>query len=132
MSHFIGKGERSALKIAKELIGEEAEYKTQYPFKNLMKGDYADTLSERQLKETLDIVIFQDLKEIIVVRVQGGAHTGILKSSRDTVQKKMLEWNGCKVIDLWYYECPILWKEIINDASRFEVKSAFIDAGFNF
>ena len=97
-----------------------------------MKGDYADTLSERQLKETLDIVVFQDPKETIVIRVQGGDHTGILKSSRDTVQKKMLEWNDCKVIDLWYYECPQLWKEEVNEASRFEVKTAFIDAGFSF
>ena len=108
MSHFIGKGERSALKILIELIGEEGDYKTQYPFKNLMRGDYVDTLSERQTKETLDIVVFQDSKETIVIRVQGGDHTGILKSARDTVQKKMMEWNVCKVIDYWYYECPQL------------------------
>lgn len=131
MSHFIGKGEKSALEIVKEMVGAEADYRTQYPFKNLMEGDYADTLSERQIKETLDIVIFQDSKETIVVRVQGGDHTGILKSARDTVQKKMLEWNKCKVVDLWYYECPVLWKEIVNDASRFEVKTAFIDAGLH-
>ena len=43
----------------------------------------------------------------------------------------MLEWNKCKVVDLWYYECPVLWKEIVNDASRFEVKTAFIDAGLH-
>jgi len=129
MSHFIGKGERSALKILIELIGEEGDYKTQYPFKNLMRGDYVDTLSDRQTKETLDIVVFQDSKETIVIRVQGGDHTGILKSARDTVQKKMLEWNGCKVIDLWYYECPQLWKEKVNEASRLEVKTALLDAG---
>ena len=47
-----------------------------------------------------------------------------MTASRDLVQKKMLEWNDCKVVDLWFYDCPVLWKEILNEKSIKEVKFA--------
>ena len=119
---FIGQGERSALKILKSIFGEiECEFKIQYLFKKLMKGDWADTLSERQEKETLDIVIFRVTKPTIVVRVQDKHHDSILKTSQDLVQKQMLEWNGCIVVDLWHKECPTLWSETVNEKSYEEV-----------
>ena len=86
-----------------------------------MKGDYVDTLSERQEKETLDIVVFRVNKPKIVVRIQDKHHDSILKTSQDMVQKKMLEWNGCIVIDLWHKECPTLWSETVNEKSYEEV-----------
>ena len=88
-----------------------------------MKTDFYDTLSDRQLRETLDIVIFRPTKSTIVVRVQDKHHDSILKTSQDRVQKQMLEWNGCIVIDLWYKECPTLWSEEINEQSIEEVSS---------
>ena len=130
MTVIIGKGEKTALEVLKEIYEEDVEYKTQVQFKDLMSYDFSEDLSERQQKETVDIVLFSGFNPVCV-RVQGGDHTGILKSARDTVQKKMLEWNGCKVIDLWYYECPELWKEQVNEGSRFEVKTAFLDAGLS-
>ena len=92
-----------------------------YLFKKLMNGDWADTLSERQEKETLDIVIFRVTKPTIVVRVQDKHHDSILKTSQDLVQKQMLEWNGCIVVDLWHKECPTLWSEEVNEKSIEEI-----------
>ncbi len=121
---FVGEGEVTALKILKSIFGEkECEYKIQYLFKKLMNEEFADTLSERQEKETLDIVIFRVTQKTIVVRVQDKHHDSILKTSQDRVQKQMLEWNGCIVIDLWYKECPTLWSEEINEQSIEEVSS---------
>ena len=121
---FVGEGEVTALKILKSIFGEtECEYKIQYLFKKLMNDEFADTLSERQEKETLDIVIFRVTQKTIVVRVQDKHHDSILKTSQDRVQKQMLEWNGCIVTDLWYKECPTLWSEEINEESIEEVSS---------
>ena len=90
-----------------------------------MKGEFLGALTERQQKQTLDIVIFGVTKPFtLVIRVQGKNHTGEMTASRDLVQKKMLEWNDCKVVDLWFYDCPVLWKEILNEKSIKEVKFA--------
>ena len=38
---FIGEGERTSLKILKSIFGDnECDYKIQYPFHKLMKGDF--------------------------------------------------------------------------------------------
>ena len=47
-----------------------------------------------------------------------------LKSARDSVQKQMLEWSNCTVVDIWFHDCPVLFKEKLNDESRKEVKEA--------
>jgi len=65
----------------------------------------------------------------VVIRVQGKDHEGILKSARDTVQKKILEWHNCIVVDLNWYDCPILFNEKLNDGSRDEVKNALSSSG---
>mgnify|MGYP001582401626 FL=1 len=36
----------------------------------------------------------------------------------------MLEWSNCKVVDLWWYDCPTLFKNIENDESKREVMEA--------
>ena len=38
---------------------------------------------------------------------------------------------NCKVVDLWFYECPMLWKEKVNKTSEEEIRFAFIDAGLD-
>ena len=114
MTVIIGKGEKTALELLKEIYGEDVEYKTQVRFKDLMSYEFSEELSERQQKETVDIVMFH-LFNPVCVRVQGGDHTGILKSARDTVQKQMLEWCNCIVVDLWHEECPTLWSEEVNE-----------------
>jgi len=123
MTVIIGKGEKTALEVLKEIYGKDVEYSTQIQFKHLMNYEFIDDLSERQQKETVDIVLFSGFNPVCV-RVQGGDHSGILKSARDTVQKQMLEWCNCVVVDLWFHECPELFKEKLNDESRREVREA--------
>ena len=130
MTVIIGRGEKTALELLKEIYGEDVEYKTQIPFKDLMSSEFSDDLSERQQKETVDIVMFS-LFNPVCVRVQGGDHTGILKSARDTVQKQMLEWSNCIVVDLWFHDCPELFKEKLNDESRREVYEALNRVGLH-
>ena len=88
-----------------------------------MSDEFKDGLSERQMKESVDIVLYT-LFDTICIRVQGRDHKGVLKSSRDIVQKQMLEWSNCKVVDLWWYDCPTLFKNIENDESKRELMEA--------
>ena len=130
MTVIIGKGEKTALEVLKEIYGEDVEYRTQIQFKDLMNFEFSEDLSERQKKETVDIVLFSGFNPVCV-RVQGGDHTGILKSARDTVQKQMLEWCNCIVVDLWFHDCPELFKEKLNDESRREVREALNRVGLH-
>jgi hypothetical protein len=123
MTEIIGNGEVTALSILKKEYGKSIEYSIQVPFKDLMSYEFKDGLSERQMKESVDIVLYT-LFDIVCIRVQGKDHKGVLKSSRDTVQKQMLEWSNCKVVDLWWYDCPTLFKNIENDESKREVMEA--------
>lgn len=123
MTEIIGNGEVTALSILKKEYGDFIEYHTQVPFKDLMSWEFKDGLSERQQKESVDIVLYTGF-EPVCIRVQGKDHKGILKSSRDTVQKQMLEWSNCKVVDLWWYDCPTLFKNIENEESKKEVMEA--------
>jgi len=123
MTEIIGNGEVTALSIIKKEYGDSIEYCTQIPFKDLMSYEFKDGLSERQMKESVDIVLYT-LFDTVCIRVQGRDHKGVLKSSRDTVQKQMLEWSNCKVIDLWWYDCPTLFKNIESDESKREVMEA--------
>lgn len=120
---IIGHGEDVCISILKDLF-PDAEIKTQYHFSKLMKGDFVGSVTERQEKETLDIVIFQELKRPIVVRVQDQHHSGVMTAERDRVQKKTLEWNECIVVDIQYYNCPNIFKDKINDESRRELLEA--------
>ena len=107
---FIGRGEKTALAVLKDLFGLKADYKIQVKFKDLLKGDWIDTVTPSQEKETLDIVIIKNNK-VIVFRIQDDHHRGLHTQERDLVQKKTLEWNDCYVIDVWEHDCPNLFKE---------------------
>ena len=107
---FIGRGEETALSVLKDLFGLKADYKIQVKFKDLLKGDWIDTVTPSQEKETLDIVIIKNNK-VIVFRIQDAHHRGMHTQERDLVQKKTLEWNDCYVIDVWEHDCPNLFKE---------------------
>ena len=120
---FVGEGERACLTILKSMFGKLCEYKIQYPLSKLMSEEFKDTLSERQRKETLDIVIFRPEQKTIVVRVQDKHHKGLRISSIDLIQKQMLEWNNCSVVDLWWEECPNLWEDSVNEKSIEEVST---------
>ena len=125
---IIGKGEETALDLLMQLFPDK-EVKIQVPFKDLLHGEWVDTVTERQEKETLDIVVFTD--PIIVIRVQDPHHNGRITSARDLVQRKTLEWNGHRVVDLQHYECTEIMKERINDKSMKELLNALSDEGIN-
>ena len=120
---FIGKGEETALSILKDMYGESAEYTIQVPFRNLLNEEWQGTLTERQEKETLDIVVKTNLKTV-VFRIQDAHHRGMHTAERDLEQKKTLEWNGHTVVDLWDHDCPELFKEKKNAKSIAEVKES--------
>ena len=107
----------------KDIYGEFAEYKIQVPFRDLLNEEWAGTLTERQEKETLDIVVKTNLKTV-VFRIQDAHHRGMHTAERDLVQKKTLEWNGHTVVDLWDHDCPELFKEKKNSKSIAEVKES--------
>jgi len=121
MTEFIGAGEKTALKILKELM-PNARFTIQFPLRKLLKEEYDRTKSDRQAKETLDIVVFRKDRIPLAVRVQDKHHTTQYMSNIDAVQKRLLILNGVNVIDLWYNECDELFQEKLNDKSRKEVK----------
>jgi len=128
--NIIGAGEDTAVAILEELyaLNTNVEIKRQQPLTNLLTEEFKDSLAESYLKHKIDIMII-GLDKPVVIRVQGKDHEGVLKSARDTVQKKILEWHNCIVVDLNWYDCPILFKEELNDGSRDEVKNALSSSG---
>lgn len=126
--NFIGVGETTALDILQDLY-KDAKIIPQYPFVTLINDDYKDSLSDSYLKHKIDIVVLRPNEKTIVVRVQDKHHEGVLTAARDTVMKKILEWNDCIVVDLNWYECEELWKEEKNTHSLNEVVLALKDSG---
>ena len=126
--NIIGVGEDTAVSILNDVFKDGSKIIPQYPLRQLLTDDYIDSLAESYLKHKVDIMIFTKTKRI-VVRVQGKDHDGVLKSARDTVQKKLMEWNGCVVVDLTWQECPYLFKEQKDENSYLEVMNAFKDSG---
>ena len=126
--NFIGHGEYVVFDHLVQLF-PEAEIKTQVRFKDLLKGEWLDNLSERQEKESVDIVVYTD--PIIAVRVQDARHTGIGLSTCDVVQKKTLEWNDVIVVDINHYDCINVFKDKRCDESMREVLEALSHAGIH-
>ena len=120
---FIGQGEVAALKIVKDMFGNSSEYLTQVKLSNMVSPEYLETFSDRQLKETIDIVVVTPF-EFLAIRIQDKHHASVRMSTIDNIQKNMLEWNGWKVIDVWHYECKELWKDKVNAKSRLELELA--------
>ena len=77
MTEIIGNGEVTALSILKKEYGKSIEYSIQVPFKDLMSYEFKDGLSERQMKESVDIVLYT-LFDTVCIRVQGKDHKGVL------------------------------------------------------
>ena len=126
--NIIGVGEDTAVSIIHDLFNDDTKIIPQYPLVKILTEEYKDSLSESYLKHKIDIMIFTPTKRI-AVRVQGRDHDGVLKSARDVVQKKILEWHNCVVVDLEWQECPYLFKEEKDENSCLEVMNAFENAG---
>ena len=120
---FIGQGEVAALEIVKGMFGDSSEYIIQVKLSDMVTPEYLETFSDRQLKETIDIVVVTPF-EFLAIRIQDKHHASARMSTIDNIQKLMLEWNGWKVIDVWHYECKELWKDKVNEKSRLELELA--------
>ena len=127
--NIIGVGENTAVSILNDIFKDGSKIIPQYPLRKLLTDDYIDSLAESYLKHKVDIMIFRPDQKTIAVRVQGKDHDGVLKSARDTVQKKILEWHDCIVVDLEWQECPYLFKEQKDENSYLEVMNAFKSSG---
>ena len=129
--NIIGVGEDTAVSILNDIFKDGSKVIPQYPLVKLLTDDYIDSLAESYLKHKVDILIFSPRGRKIAVRVQGKDHDGVLKSARDTVQKKLMEWNDCVVVDLTWQECPYLFKEQKDENSYLEVMNAFNNSGLH-
>ena len=122
---MIGRGEISTKWIL-QAIWPTAHIHTQVPLEQLVKNlGYPENLSERQQKETLDILlVFEPLQpklQMLAVRVQDDRHRGLGIARADRHQKDILEWCKIRVVDLHEDECPELFKERVNYLSFLEV-----------
>ena len=138
--NIIGAGEDTAVEILgvfgmlyKEKLNALNTFvvKRQQPLVDVLSEEFKDSLSDSYLKHKIDIVVIREPEKPIAVRVQGRDHEGVLKSARDIVQKKILEWHGFIVVDLNWYDCPTLFKDINNKDSIKEVMNGLSEAGVN-
>jgi hypothetical protein len=127
---IIGQGEVAALEIIKDMFGNNAEYLTQIKLSDMVTAEYLETFSERQLKETIDIVVITGFQPM-AIRIQDKHHSSARMSTIDNIQKLMLEWNGWKVIDVWHYECKELWKDKVNAKSKLELELAIKESSID-
>jgi hypothetical protein len=127
---IIGQGEVAALEIIKDMFGNSCEYLTQVKLSDMVTPEYLDTFSDRQLKETIDIVVDTGF-QYLAIRVQDKHHASARMATIDNIQKLMLEWNGWKVIDIWHYECKELWKDKVNEKSRLELENAIKESSID-
>lgn len=117
---IIGQGEITLVQILLEMFPRDIIRK-QVKLKELLKGDFKKTMSLREEKETVDVVLYHENK-VYAIRVMGKDHLGAMKSEIDRIQKRILEMNECIVIDIWYYEAKELFRDRNNEDSRKEVK----------
>ena len=118
---FIGKGEITAVKLLQRHFGEDTVIKTQVKLTNMLDYDWRNEMSDRQKKETLDIVVMRKSGRPLVVRVQDKHHTTPRMSHIDKSQEFSLLQCGCDVVDIWYYECPHIFKEQDCEESMMEL-----------
>ena len=98
-----------------------AVIETQVPLHRLLVSDNRFNLSERQNKETIDIVVKRKFLPPLCVRIQDKHHASRRFGHIDGVQKNHLEYSHCDVVDIPENECPELFKENLNNKSRHEL-----------
>lgn len=126
--NFIGRGEEIVLELLIQLFPDK-EIKTQVKFQDLLHAEWIDTVTERQEKETIDIVVYTD--PIIAIRVQDPHHSGRITDARDLVQRKTLEWNNLRVVDIQHYNAVNIMKDKRNDESMRELLEALNHEGIH-
>jgi len=117
---LIGRGEEVAVKILHDLF-PKAKIETQVPLHKLLSHEWRIELSERQLKESIDIVVKRKHRKPLCVRIQDKHHNTVRFSNIDGAQKFMLEHSRCDVVDIPEIECPHLFKNRYNSVSMAEL-----------
>lgn len=124
MADFKGKGEVAG-KFLLQALFQQDTIMEQVPLIALMSQRFKGEMAEREGKETIDLAIFKKNGDNpIAVRFQGAEHNTYNRSKKDKIQRKMLEMSGVRVVDIWYYDAPHTFKDLINNHSRTEMKHA--------
>lgn len=119
-SEIIGAGEIATKNILKGLFPLGTVH-GQVPLRTLVRQKYISSLSERQQKETIDIVLERNNEKPIAIRVQDRHHMGGKMGSIDKIQERELTLIGLKVIDIWYYEAPQTFKDRESKEAQHEI-----------
>lgn len=125
MTEIIGRGEVACVKLLKKHFGQDTVIKTQVKLGTLLNYDWQKDMSERQKKETLDIVVMRKNGRPLVIRVQDKHHATRRFNHIDKAQEFALIENGCDVIDIWYYECPHIFNDEDGDEAYIELLQCF-------
>jgi len=118
---LVGRGEVTAIKIIKEMM-PDAVIETQVPLYKLLLPDYRMGLSERQMKESIDIVVKRRHVTPLCIRIQDKHHSSRRFGYIDNIQKDHLEYSHNNVVDIPENECPELFRDILNVDAREELK----------
>jgi len=120
-NEIIGAGEIATKNILKGLFPLSTVH-GQVPLRTLVRPVYISSLSERQQKETIDIVLERKGEMPVAIRVQDKHHMGGKMGSIDKIQERELNLSGLKVIDIWYYEAPQTFKDRESKEAQSEIK----------
>jgi len=127
LTDFKGKGEVAGKFILESLFMND-KVMEQVPLMALMMQKYKGEMDDRELKETIDLAIFKaNGDNPIAIRFQGPEHNTYDRSNKDKIQKKMLEISGVRVVDIWYYDAPVTFKDLVNNDSKKEMKKAMFN-----
>jgi len=95
-------------KILLELYPKD-EIKLEYVVRDLKPYSGID-LSSPFKRPILDIAVLREDGQKVAIRLMGEIHKKSRRYVlRDEDQRLVLVWNGWKVIDLWFDQCPMLW-----------------------
>jgi len=120
---LVGRGEKVAYNYLTEWFPPPRnEVKTQVPLYKMLSEKYRNDLSERQQKESIDLVVLRKHEKPICVRIQDRHHDTVKFGHIDKNQRMLLEWSRCIVIDIPEYECPELFKDNLTVNAREELK----------
>lgn len=119
---MVGRGENLVYEILKESF-PKAKLERQ---KSLTKICCIHDPSERQRKETIDIVMYWNHQKL-AVRIQN--EKGTQKMKCETTQSWELKNAGYTVVDIHEYECENVFKELKNYITYLEIFSALFRAG---
>jgi len=130
--NIIGNGEDSAVLILKEIYPAAIITRQLDIPKLITDPEELSMMSQENKNRSVDILVETNDSKICI-RVQNGgsgsnwnkhSHISDGRSRIDMIQKRDLEANGYIVIDLHQRDCPILFKELVNEESKQEVKDS--------